>query len=102
MNGSDSSRRAVRRHHQRRRELLRDAEADRLRAGPEQVLVEIRERLVDDLEQEVVLPAAERPRGHEHDDAEDQPRSQLAQVLDERQPVLIADRPDARHGTARR
>ena len=43
----------------------------------------------------MVLPAGQRPRNHERDHAEDEPRTQLVQMLDDRQPVVVADRPDA-------
>src|SRR4051794_6445181 len=52
------------------------------------------ERLVEDLEQPVVLPEAEAEGDGQRDRADDEPRPQLAEVVDDREPVLVADGPE--------
>ena len=53
-----------------------------------------------DLEQQVVLPEAERQGDAEDDDADDDPGAQLVEVLDQGEAVLVGDRPDAGHRVA--
>src|SRR2546423_932982 len=54
------------------------------------------ERPVDDVEDVLVLPGAEREGGGEGEDRDDEPRAQLVEVLDEAEPVLVADRAQPR------
>ena len=106
----EASHRVARRAQRRRRLLLRRSAADRESRGLlEGVLaallaVEVLrrlERLVDRLQQPVVLPVADRERRDEDADADDEPRAQLVQMLDEAEPILVTDRPNDSH-TARR
>ena len=60
------------------------------------------QRLVDRVQQPVVLPVADRERDAEHDERDDQPIAELVEVLDEAQPVLMADRPQAAQARLRR
>src|SRR5919197_1490801 len=52
-------------------------------------------RLVDLVEQPAVLPVADREGHHENGDAGDKAAAQLVEVLDEAQPILVADRAQA-------
>jgi len=66
------------------------------------------QRPVDDLKDDVVLPAAEPERDAEHNQAGDQSRAELIEMLDERQAPRVADRAQPLHhasaaaGVARR
>ena len=51
-------------------------------------------RAVDQVQQGVVLPQAEAEREGERDPADDQPRAQLVEVLDEAQALLVVNRAD--------
>src|ERR1019366_7480285 len=53
-----------------------------------------RERFVDDLQQRVVLPQADAERDGEHGAADHQARSQLVEVVNEAQLLLVRDRAD--------
>ena len=48
--------------------------------------------VVDDPQQQVVLPEAESQRHAERRERHDDPRAQLGQVLDKCEPVLVTDR----------
>ncbi len=53
------------------------------------------QRSLGDFKQQVVLPEAERQGNAEDDDADKQPGSQLIEVLDEGEAILVRDRLDA-------
>jgi hypothetical protein len=71
-------------------ERLGDAEGDRVPIAGK--------RGVGDVEQVVVLPEAEREGHHEGGYRDDDPRAELVEVFDEREPVLEVDRPEPGHG----
>ena len=50
------------------------------------------ERLVEEVKQLVVLPEAEDERDPERDRADHEPRAQLVEVIDDRQPIVVTDR----------
>ena len=55
------------------------------------------QRCVGDIQQPAVLPEAEREGDRKRRDRDEDPRAKLVQVLDERDPVLEADRPNPGH-----
>ncbi|HEX4116912.1 MAG TPA: hypothetical protein VHY18_13680 [Solirubrobacteraceae bacterium] len=63
-------------------------------AGAHLLLGLVGKRRVDDAQQLMVLPHAEPKRQRDRGDRDDQPRAQLAQVVDEAEPLLIADAAD--------
>ncbi len=66
---------------QRRHERLRHAQRDRMPV--------VRQRVVQEVEDAVVLPEAERVRDEERRDRDDDPRTELIEVLDERQVLVM-------------
>jgi hypothetical protein len=51
--------------------------------------------VVDDPQDQVVLPEAETKRDAEREQTDEQTRAQLVEVLDERQPLVVTYRPNA-------
>jgi hypothetical protein len=58
------------------------------------------QRPVHRVQQEVVLPERDAEADQERRDADDQPRAQLVEVLDEAQALVVADRPERGAGHA--
>jgi hypothetical protein len=81
--------------HQRGGECLRRAQRDRVDLLPGRLIDG--QRVVHDLEDVVVLPDGQHPRDHERQDGDDQPAAKLVEMVDDGQPVLMPDGPDAPH-----
>ena len=54
---------------------------------------DVRQRPVEQVQQRVVLPEANPEGDGQHDPADDQPRAELIEVLDDAQPIFVPDGP---------
>src|SRR5439155_23956028 len=91
--GNRSEDRAIRADGNGGEERVGDAEGDRSPIT--------RKRVVEQIEDQMVLPKADRERHYESADRNDYAPPQLVEVLDDREPVFVTDRPDL-HLTLRR
>ena len=63
-------------------------------AGPHLMLGLMGQGCVDQVQEPVVLPKAEAERDRHRDKADDDARAQLIEVPDDREPVVMGDRPN--------